>query len=58
MAKVVAAWPEDVTARIGAVVGGRSTYEAAGHWGGQNPWGPPFVIVTHRPEKPSDGDFA
>lgn len=32
-----AAWLADVTARIGAVVGGRSTYEAAGHWGDQNP---------------------
>jgi dihydrofolate reductase len=37
-------------ARVGAVVGGRNTYEAAGAWGGQNPFGVPFFIVTHRPE--------
>jgi hypothetical protein len=24
--------------RIGAIVGGRWTYEAAGHWGDENPW--------------------
>jgi dihydrofolate reductase len=37
-------------ARVGAVVGGRNTYEAAGAWGGENPFGVPFFIVTHRPE--------
>jgi dihydrofolate reductase len=37
-------------ARNGAVVGGRGTYEAAGAWGGRNPFGVPFFIVTHRPE--------
>ena len=45
-----AAWLAAVTSRIGAVVCGRGTYEAAGHWGGENPWGLPFFIVTHRPE--------
>jgi dihydrofolate reductase len=45
------AWLEQVTARVGAVVGGRWTYEAADHWGGKNPWGIPFFIVTHRPEE-------
>ena len=39
-------------ARGGAIVGGRNTYEAAGRWGGQNPFGVPFFIVTHRPEEP------
>lgn len=53
-----AAWPAQVTSRIGAVVGGRSTYEAADHWGDQNPWGLPFFIVTHRPEEePPGGAF-
>ena len=53
-----AAWLEEVTSRIGAVVGGRWTYEAAGHWGDQNPWGLPFFIVTHRPEEePPGGAF-
>jgi dihydrofolate reductase len=50
-----AAWLTEVTSRIGAVVGGRSTYEAAGHWGGDTPWGLPFFIVTHRPEEEPAG---
>jgi dihydrofolate reductase len=37
-------------------VGGRWTYEAAGHWGDENPWGLPFFIVTHRPEEQPEGD--
>jgi dihydrofolate reductase len=37
-------------ARCGAIIGGRNTYEAAGHWGGRNPFGVPFFILTHRPE--------
>jgi dihydrofolate reductase len=45
-------------ARVGAIVGGRNTYEAAEAWGGQNPFGAPFFIVTHRPEdEPSDSGF-
>jgi dihydrofolate reductase len=44
--------------RVGAVVGGRWTYEAARHWGDENPWGLPFFIVTHRPqEEPAGGAF-
>ena len=43
---------------VGAVVGGRWTYEAADHWGGRNPWPVPFFIVTHRPEDETrDGGF-
>jgi dihydrofolate reductase len=53
-----AAWLEAVTSRVGAVVGGRATYEAARHWGDENPWGMPFFIVTHRPEEePAGGGF-
>jgi dihydrofolate reductase len=44
------AWLDQAMTRVGAVVGGRWTYEAADHWGGKNPWGIPFFIVTHRPE--------
>jgi dihydrofolate reductase len=45
-------------ARVGAIIGGRNTYEAAGAWGGQNPFGVPFFIVTHRPEDaPADAGF-
>jgi dihydrofolate reductase len=54
-----AAWLATVTSRIGAVVGGRWTYEAARHWGDKNPWGLPFFIVTHQPEEEPEGnDFA
>ena len=51
-------WLDAVSARVGAVVGGRGTYDAAEAWGGENPWGLPFVIVTHRPgEEPPGGAF-
>ena len=50
---------DEAFARAGAVVGGRNTYEAAGAWGGQNPFGVPFFIVTHRPQDaPQDAGFA
>ena len=51
-----AEWLNEVSSKIGAVVGGRNTYEAAGHWGDENPWGLPFFIVTHRPEEQPEGD--
>jgi dihydrofolate reductase len=50
------AWMDEAMSGLGAVVAGRWTYEAAGHWGGQNPWGLPFFIVTHRPEEQPEGD--
>jgi dihydrofolate reductase len=51
-------WMEQAMANVGAVVGGRATYEAAEHWGDTNPWGLPFFIVTHRPEEqPPGGHF-
>jgi len=50
------AWLDQAIARLGAVVGGRWTYEAAGHWGDQNPWGLPFFIVTHRVDEQPEGD--
>src|SRR5437763_1100994 len=53
-----ATWLAETISRTGAVVGGRNTYEAAGHWGDENPWGLPFFIVTHRPEEePTGGAF-
>jgi len=52
------AWLAEMGAGMGAVIGGRWTYEAAGHWGDKNPWGIPFFIVTHRPEEqPATGEF-
>ena len=50
-----AAWLQEVMSRLGAVVSGRSTYEAADHWGGENPWDMPLFIVTHRPEEEPEG---
>jgi dihydrofolate reductase len=38
------------------VFGGPWTYEAARHWGDENPWGIPFFVVTHRPEEQPEGD--
>jgi dihydrofolate reductase len=53
-----AAWLAATSARMGAVVGGRRTYEAAGHWGDENPFGVPMFIVTSRPEEePESGEF-
>ena len=53
-----AAWLAEAIGGVGAVVGGRWTYEAARHWGDENPWGLPFFIVTHRPEEePAGGAF-
>jgi dihydrofolate reductase len=53
-----AEWLAEVSSGVGAVVGGRATYEAARHWGDENPWGLPFFIVTHRPEEePEGGEF-
>ena len=47
---------DEMMGRLGAVVGGRWTYEAAEHWGDKNPWGLPFFIVTHRPEEQPAGN--
>jgi dihydrofolate reductase len=50
------AWMDEAMTSMGAVVAGRGTYEAADHWGDQNPWGLPFFIVTHRPGEQPEGD--
>ena len=47
-------WLDSAMAGLGAVVAGRWTYEAAGHWGGSNPWDGPLFVVTHRPEEQPD----
>jgi dihydrofolate reductase len=53
-----APWLAEMMSRLGAVISGRATYEAAGHWGDENPWGLPVFIVTHRPEdEPAGGAF-
>jgi dihydrofolate reductase len=51
-------WLDGALGSTGAVVAGRGTYEAAGHWGEKNPWGVPVFVVTHRPgEQPAGGEF-
>jgi dihydrofolate reductase len=50
-----AAWLKEAMSGLGAVVAGRWTYEAADHWGDENPWGLPVFIVTHRPEEEPEG---
>ena len=42
------AYLEEAMARFGAVVAGRTTYDITGAWGGQNPFGVPLFVVTHR----------
>jgi dihydrofolate reductase len=49
------AWLEEVLSANGAVVTGRATYEAAGHWGDHNPWGIPVFVITHRPDEQPPG---
>ncbi|MEP6638242.1 MAG: dihydrofolate reductase family protein [Chloroflexota bacterium] len=49
---------DDMMARVGAVIGGRGTFEAADRWGGTNPWPVPFFILTHHPDDaPQDAGF-
>ncbi|MHB8241539.1 MAG: dihydrofolate reductase family protein [Solirubrobacteraceae bacterium] len=54
-----AAWMAHAMAQLGAVVTGRTTYEAAGHWGEHSPWEVPVFVVTHRSdEQPHGSDFS
>ena len=39
------AWLDAAMARAGAVIGGRATYEAAGHWRGEQPPGEDFIFA-------------
>ena len=50
------AFLDEAMARHGASVCGRWMYEAAGHWGDENPWGVQVFVVTHRPEEQPEGD--
>jgi dihydrofolate reductase len=50
------AWIEETLGANGAVITGRGTYEAAGHWGDKNPWGIPVFVVTHRPQEQPPGE--
>src|SRR5689334_10896707 len=48
-----------LVATIGAGVVGRGMYDAAGGWGGQNPFPGLLFVVTHRPDDqpPDDAGF-
>ncbi len=45
---------DGMTANLGAGVVGRGMYDAAGAWGGTNPFGGPLHVVTHRTEDQPD----
>jgi dihydrofolate reductase len=40
----------ELTSDLGGAVCGRGMYDAANAWGGQNPFGGPLWVVTHRTE--------
>ncbi|ABL83959.1 MULTISPECIES: dihydrofolate reductase family protein [unclassified Nocardioides] len=45
---------EALTADLGCGIVGRGMYEAAGAWGGANPFPGPLVVLTHRTEDQPD----
>ena len=45
---------DDLTAGMGSAVVGRNMYEAAGAWGGSNPFPGTLVVLTHRTEDQPD----
>ncbi len=45
---------ETLTADLGCAVVGRGMYDAAGAWGGTNPFPGPLVVLTHRTEDQPD----
>jgi dihydrofolate reductase len=53
--------PEDraffdrMVANLGGALCGRGMFEAAGRWGGTNPFGAPLFVVTHRTEDDPPG---
>src|SRR4051794_25928724 len=51
------AYYEGLTSRIGSGIVGRGMYEAAGAWGGRNPWPGTVVVLTHRVDDPHHESF-
>jgi dihydrofolate reductase len=45
-----AGYIRDLTSRLGAVLTGRRTFEAADGWGGNHGWGPAFVLAHEIPD--------
>jgi dihydrofolate reductase len=54
MAEDDRAWYDSLTATTGAGVVGRGMYDAAGGWGGSNPFPGTLVVLTHRVEDQPD----
>ena len=48
------AYFDALIADIGAGVVGRGMFEAAGRWGGTNPFGGTLYVLTHRTDDPPD----
>lgn len=46
----------EAMSRTGAIIVGRYMYEAARHWGDENPFGLPLFVVTHRPDDEHNAD--
>jgi dihydrofolate reductase len=51
------AYYDGLIERIGSGVVGRGMYEAAGAWGGKNPFPGTLVVLTHRTDDPHDESF-
>lgn len=51
------AYYDGLVERIGAGIVGRGMYDAAGAWGGENPFPGTLVVLTHRTDDPHDESF-
>lgn len=51
------AYYDGLIERIGAGIVGRGMYDAAGAWGGKNPFPGTLVVLTHRIDDPHDESF-
>ncbi|MET9299783.1 dihydrofolate reductase family protein [Micromonospora aurantiaca (nom. illeg.)] len=50
------AYFDELLAGVGAALCGRGMYDAAGAWGGRNPFEAPLVVLTHRTADQPDPD--
>jgi dihydrofolate reductase len=48
---------DGLTSRIGSGIVGRGMYDAAGAWGGKNPFPGTLAVLTHRVHDPHDESF-
>ena len=48
---------DGLTSRIGSGIVGRGMYDAAGAWGGKNPFPGTLAVLTHRVDDPHDESF-